>query len=100
MKYLTIEDIKRQCRIDSDFTEDDELLEIYGDSAETFLESHLNIALDDIVAQNSGELPKALYQVLLILVDYSYDNSGSGENRELPQALWILCKPWQVYTIA
>lgn len=100
MTYLTLEDIKRQCRIEPEFTEDDNILEIYGDSAENFLEVHLNCALDDIVAENGGELPKCLYQALLLLVDYSYDNSGSGESREVPNAFWILCKPYQKYTIA
>jgi hypothetical protein len=52
------------------------------------------------VAENGGELPKCLYQALLLLVDYSYDNSGSGESREVPNAFWILCKPYQKYTIA
>ena len=79
MTYLTLEDIKYQLRIDADFTEDDTLLETLGDAAENFLESHLNCALDDIVAENSGEFPKALYQALLIFVSYSYDNDGSGE---------------------
>lgn len=100
MNYLTLEDIKYQLRIDADFTEDDTLLETLGDAAENFLESHLNCALDDIVAENSGEFPKALYQALLIFVSYSYDNDGSGENREVPNAFWILAAPFKKYTIA
>ena len=54
MNYLDLNIIKKQCRIDADFTEDDELLSLYGDSAEDFLSQHLNCALDDIAAENGG----------------------------------------------
>ena len=99
MKYITLEDIHRQLRLEPDFTEDDDLLEGLGDADESFMEAHLNRALDDVAADNSGELPKALWQALLMMVDYSYDESGSGESRPVPDAYWILCKPWQNYTI-
>lgn len=100
MKYITVEEIKRQCRIDEFFSLDDALFEDLGESAESFLEQHLNCALDDITAENSGEFPRSLKQALLIFVSYLYDNDGSGENREIPQAFWVLCKPYQNYTIA
>lgn len=100
MTYLTIDAIKQQLRIDANFTLDDVLLESLGDSAEEFLEAHLNIALDDVCADNSGYLPKSLYQALLMFVDYSYDNSGSGENKEIPNAFWVLCAPYKKYSIA
>ena len=34
MKWLNLKDIKAQCRIEQDFHEEDELLEMYGESAE------------------------------------------------------------------
>ena len=34
MKWLTLERIKQQCRIEPDFNDEDELLELFGDSAE------------------------------------------------------------------
>jgi len=100
MNYLTLETIKQQLRIDSSFANDDSLLEALGNSAEDFLQAHLNNALDDIAADNSGSLPDALMQALKIMVDYLYDESGSGESRDVPQAFWILSKPYQNYTIA
>jgi len=99
MQYLDLNIIKKQLRIDDYFTEDDELLESLGDAAEDFLENHLDTSLDDITAENGGELPKSLYQALLILTDYFYDNSGSGEVREIPQAFWILSHPFRKYTV-
>ena len=34
MNILTLEQIKAQCRIDPEMTEEDQLLELYGDAAE------------------------------------------------------------------
>ena len=99
MNYLDLDIIKKQLRMDASFTDDDDILNVYGDSAEEFTEQHLNCALDDIAAENSGSLPKNLINAMLMLVDYMYDNSGSGESRDLPNAFWILCKPWQKYSI-
>ena len=100
MNYLTLADIHNQVIIEDNFTEDDHLLEIMGDAAENFLEGHLNQALDDITADNGGELPKNLYLALLMLVDYFYDARGSGDNHDIPPAFYVLCKPWMTYTIA
>lgn len=100
MNYLTVEDIKHQLIIEQDFTEDDTYLEALGDAAEDFVQAHLNSELDDITAENSGELPNAIHQALLIMVDYLYDNRGSGTNNEIPNAFYVLCAPWKKYTIA
>ena len=100
MVYLTIEEIHQQLRMDPSIsTEDDQLLTALGDSAENFLENHLDRLLDDVTAENGGELPSALHQALLLLVDYLYDNSGSGENREIPNSFWILSQPFKKYSI-
>lgn len=100
MQYITLEDIHRQLRLEPDFTEDDEILTVYGDSAEDFLTAHLNCALDDISAENSGQLPVSLKNALLLYVDYMYDNSGSGDSKPIPQAFWILTNPYKTYSIA
>lgn len=99
MRYLTLEDIKQQLRMDLGFTDDDALLETYGDAAEDFVEQHLNRALDDICADNSGELPKNIKAALLMLVDYLYDHSGGGQNEDIPNAFWILMKTKQKYAV-
>ena len=100
MQYLDLVAIKQQLRIDPDFTTDDALLESLGDGAEDFLQSHLNCQLDDIVANNSGYLPAALNNALLMLVSYLYDNDGAGEMKEIPNAFWVLCAPYKTYSIA
>lgn len=99
MNYLTLEDIKYQLRIEQEWDEDNPLLESIGDGAESFLESHLNESLDNITADNGGELPKSLYRALLLLVDYLYDNTGSGDTREMPTAFFMLVAPFKKYAI-
>ena len=42
MKWLTLKRIKQQLRIELDFTEEDEILEMYGDSAEDAILKVLN----------------------------------------------------------
>lgn len=100
MNYLSLDLIKKQCRIDSNFNDDDEILSLYGDSAEDFLSQHLNCQLDDIAAENSGQLPRNLISAMLLYVDYLYNESGSAQNYDLPQAYWILVNPYKTYSIA
>lgn len=100
MNYLTLQMIKKQCRIDDTFTEDDILLESIGDGAEAFLADFLDTPLDDIAAENAGELPKSLYMALLILSSYMYDNDGSGDNHEIPQAFFVLTQLYKKYSVA
>ena len=100
MQYIDLQEIKYQLRMDPSFTADDELLQIYGDAAEEFVEQHLNCALDDICAENSGELPKNIRAAMLMMVDYLYDHSGSGDRDiEIPNAFWILLKTQQKYAV-
>ena len=100
MNYLTIGQIKQQCRIDSTYTADDDLLETYGDSAEEYLAAHLNCCLDTIAADNGGTLPQSLVNAMLIYVDYMYGMSGSGDTQPITNAYWILTNPYKVYSIA
>lgn len=99
MNYLNLDIIKKQLRIEEDFHEDDALLESLGDGAESFLEAHLNESLDNIVADNGGELPVALYRAMMLMVDYLYDNTGSRGTEEVPNAFFILAAPFKKYAI-
>lgn len=74
MKYLTIDDIKAQLRLDSDC--DDALLELYGTGAEDTILYLCNRTYENLVG-TYGEVPAAIRQVTLELVTNSYDQ-GSG----------------------
>ena len=99
MRYLELEDIRRQLRLEEGFTEDDNYLTILGDSAEAFMEDYLDYSLDDVAANNGGELPRSLYLALLLFVDYAYDNSGSGEQRDIPNAFFNLARLYKKYFV-
>lgn len=99
MNYLTLEDIKQQCVIDSDFHDDDVLLESMGDAAEDYVEQLVNEQLDDIAAKNSGELPKSLYHAMLIFVDYLYSSQRGSSNTEhvVPEVINTIVKLYRSF---
>ena len=74
MKYLTIDDIKQQLRLDFDC--EDALLELYGQGAEDTVLYLCNRTYENLVG-TYGEVPAAIRQVTLELVTNSYDQ-GRG----------------------
>jgi uncharacterized phage protein (predicted DNA packaging) len=96
MKWLTLERIKQQCRIESDFTEEDSLLEMYGESAEEVLLNHLNRSYEDLM-QIYGRIPAPLVHASLMLVDVSYQHRSpvSPQNMLIvPYTFGVLVKPY------
>ena len=74
MKYLKIDDIKQQLRLDFDC--EDAKLELYGQGAEDTVLYLCNRTYENLVGKY-GEVPAAIRQVTLELVTNSYDH-GSG----------------------
>lgn len=99
MKFLTIDYIKQHSRIDFDC--EDQLLELYGDSAELTLAQLLNRGkkVDDMIAsltEEYGELPATLYRAALMLVDESYNHrSATSPTPKIvkPHGFDIIVKP-------
>lgn len=96
--YLTLEEIKKQCVIESDFTEDDNFLLALGDSAEDFVEQIIDCPLYELEA-TKGELPATIRHALRMMVDYFYstERGGSGNNNEIPDAVTLMCKLYRQY---
>ena len=69
MKWLTLEYIKMHSRID--YNDEDELLELYGESAEDMIENVTGKKYAEIL-EEYGEFPKPLYYASLMLVECSY----------------------------
>ena len=97
MKYLTIEDIKAQLRLDFDC--DDAMLELYGQGAEDTILHLCNRTYENLVG-TYGEVPAAIRQVTLELVTNSYDQ-GSGpasptNMSAVPYNFDLLLKPYMV----
>lgn len=99
MNYLTLNEIKAQLIIDTSFTDDDQLLERLGSAAEQMVDDHLDFKLEDIVANNGGNIPETLKHAMLMIVDYLYDYRGSSENKPVPEAYFVLCRPYIRYNV-
>ena len=94
MKWLTIDYIKQHSR--SDFDCDDELLELYGVAAEDSVLNLCSRQYDDLI-DTYGEVPPALYQASLMLVDVSYTHRSpvSPQNMSIvPYSFELLVKPY------
>ena len=99
MEYLTLEECKQQLIIDSSFNEDDSYIISLATVAEELVNEHVDGQLATIVAEHEGVLPAPLHHAMLMVVDYLYDYRGSGEQRDVPEAFFVLCKTYINYNI-
>ena len=100
MKWLTLEKIKKQCRIEPEFTDEDELLEMYGEAAEDAVLNICNRNITDIYEQY-GCVPKPLVQVTLMIVadSYQYRETTSSQNlAPIPYKYDLFLKPYMRLT--
>ena len=73
MKWLTLEEIKQQCRIEQSFTDEDAILTRYGDSAENTVLNLCGRTYDDFIREY-GEIPADIVEATLMLVTLSYEH--------------------------
>lgn len=73
MKWLTLESIKKQCRIEAGVTYEDTLLTDYGEAAEDTVLNVLGKTYDEVIEEYSV-IPKPVQQASLMLVDLSYQH--------------------------
>ena len=102
MKFLTIDKIKQQLRLDC--TCEAELLEDYGNSAEATLAGYIGFvdennvpSVDKMLEAYGGTMPAPLVHAALMLVDLSYQhrNPTSLQNMSVvPYTFDILVKPY------
>lgn len=105
MKFLTIEYIKQHSRINFDC--DDQLLELYGDSAEETLAGLLNRGktVEQMVTsltEEYGQVPARCYQAALMLTEQAYNHRGptSPTNMSVvPYGFDLLIKPLMRLTL-
>ncbi|KIU31114.1 head-tail connector protein [Atlantibacter hermannii] len=98
---LTLDEIKRQCRLENDFKEEDELLELLALAAEakatTYLNRNLYKTNDEIPAldEDGMVITEDIRLGLLMLVSHWYENRSSvseTEKSETPMAFEFLLK--------
>lgn len=96
MKWLTLQQIKQQCRIESDFTAEDTRLTSYGTSAESTILNHLNRTYHDVL-EEYGQVPEDIVNASLMLVDVWYQHRSPVEALSMsivPYTFDILIKPY------
>ena len=91
MKYLTLEYIKKHSRIDFDC--EDDLLELYGNSAENAMAQVLNRGKDatEMVAsltEDFGKVPDPIKHATLELVDASYQHRSPADAQQMYYVLY------------
>ena len=102
MKFLTIDKIKQQLRLDC--TCEAELLEDYGNAAEATLAAYIGFmdennvpSVDKMLEAYGGTMPAPLVQAALMLVDTSYQfrSPVSAQNMSVvPYTFDLLVKPY------
>ena len=102
MKFLTIDKIKQQLRLDC--TCEAELLDAYGNSAEATLAAYIGFmdennvpSVDRMLEAYGGTMPTPLVQAALMLVDTSYQfrSPVSAQNMSVvPYTFDLLVKPY------
>ena len=96
MKWLTLDKIKAQLRIDPSFTLDDEILTLYGESAEDSVLDIIRRSYTEVM-EKYGTVPTPLVHASLMLVDLSYKERGPVSSQNLyqvPYAIDMKLKPY------
>ena len=82
MKWLTLEQIKQQLRIEQDFTDEDGLLEMYADSAEDTVLNICQRTYEDMV-DSFGGIPQPIVEASLLLVAMSYEHRSPASQYQM-----------------
>ena len=96
MKWLTLNQIKDQLRIDRSFTLEDDTLTLYGESAEDSILDIIRRSYTEVM-EKYGEVPKPLVLASLMLVDLSYQHRGPVTSQQLyniPYGIDMKVKPY------
>ena len=100
MKFLTLEQIKAQCRIEDDFTLEDTKLTLYGDSAEQVVFNYCRRQYEDFISEY-GAIPQDVVHAALLLVTASYEHHAAVSMQNLsmvPYGFDMLIKPYMRLT--
>ena len=95
MKFLTLTEIKQQCRIEQDFHEEDEILELYGNSAEDAIMANIRRSYENMY-EIYGVVPTPIRQVALMIAAASYQQREAYTAQKLEASpIWMMMiKPY------
>ncbi|MBP2856177.1 phage gp6-like head-tail connector protein [Dickeya oryzae] len=92
----TIEELRIQCRIDSDDATEDQVLTLYCASARHRAENYINRTLhDDFVPENDSEglvISPDIKLALMLAVGFWYENR---EAQSLPDGFFSMLEPYR-----
>ena len=98
MKWITLSQVKAQCRIEPDFTEEDALLTTYGNAAEQGILRLLERSWEDVCENLSrDDIEGNLTVAALMLADHLYHHRGPTENvqpYQIPYNIDFWVKPY------
>ena len=96
MKWLTLDGIKAQCRIEPDFHDEDELLEEIGEGAEETVLNVCNRTYEDII-NIYGKVPVSIVRASKMLCDIGYTHRSPISTQsiyQVPYTFDVLLKPY------
>ena len=96
MKWLTLDEIKDQLRIERDFDLEDDKLTGYGESAEDVILELCQRTYDDFI-DTYGGIPHPIWEATLLLVSMSYEQGAPASTQQMyavPYAFDMKVKPY------
>jgi hypothetical protein len=82
MKWLTLNEIKDQLRIERDFDLEDDKLTGYGESAEDVILELCQRTYDDFI-DTYGGIPRPIWEATLLLVSMSYEHGSAASMQQM-----------------
>lgn len=82
MKWLTLNEIKDQLRIERDYNDENDKLEMYGDSAEQAILDICRRTYDDFI-DDYGAIPSPIRECSLLLVVMSYEHGTPASAQQM-----------------
>ena len=82
MKWLTLDEIKDQLRIERDFDLENDKLTGYGESAEDVILELCQRTYDDFI-DTYGGIPRPIWEATLLLVSMSYEHGSAASMQQM-----------------
>lgn len=98
LKWLELDDIKAQCRIEPDNTLEDRLLKLYGAAAEQAILNACRRTYESLIA-DFGSVPYNLYLCGLLLANHLYEHRGPTTTTSISIIPYSLDMYWKPYAI-
>ena len=96
LKWLELDDIKAQCRIESDNTLEDRLLMLYGAAAEQAILNACRRTYDELI-EEYWAIPYDLYLCGLLLANHLYEHRGPTTTTSISVIPYSLDMYWKPY---